>query len=138
MWGHLPVQSLMLSEVMLYRQNAYMLYSRSEERAASANAPQRKAAFPLFPQKSPPEDEIQETGRRYPSRDRNTLQRFNFESQDTDPPAKRRRIGGAKVQLSLSAAEVCSGISSHMWQPDLPCRASTGSTQDDQQQCTPD
>jgi hypothetical protein len=51
-------------------------------------------------QRTPPEDEEQGSGRRYPSRDRNTLQRFTFESQDTDPPAKRRRVDDGKVRIS--------------------------------------
>lgn len=51
----------------------------------------------MLVQQTPPEDEEQGSGRRYPSRDRNTLQRFTFDSQDTDQPAKRRRVDDAKV-----------------------------------------
>jgi len=48
----------------------------------------------LHTQKSPPEDDEEggATGRRYPARDRNTLQRFNFDVLDSEPQAKRRRI----------------------------------------------
>jgi hypothetical protein len=49
----------------------------------------------MLVQQTPPDDE--EQGRRYPSRDRNTLQRFTFDSQDTDQPAKRRRVDDDKV-----------------------------------------
>lgn len=68
-------------------------------------------------QKSPPEEGAEEggaSGRRYPARDRNTLQRFNFE--DSEPSAKCRRMddSDAKVPLLFSKPHACHERDMHL------------------------